>query len=148
MSLRDDITKHMTAAMKAGEKAKLSTIRLLLSAVKYKEVDLRRQLTDEETIETVSTLIRQRQDSVEQFTKGNRLDLVEKETAEIAVLTGYLPQQLSLDELRGLIKKCATEIGAASMKDMGALMKAVKPLVAGKADGKTVADIVKETLSK
>ncbi|MBI5885170.1 MAG: GatB/YqeY domain-containing protein [Deltaproteobacteria bacterium] len=146
MSLREQITKDQINAMKAGEKARLSTIRLLLSAAKYKEVDLKRLLTDEEVVELIGTLIRQRQDSVEQFTLGKRLDLADKESAEIEVLRGYLPPQLSADEVREIVKKCADETGAAGMKDMGKLMKAVQPLTKGKADGKAVADAVKAAL--
>jgi len=146
MSLREQIPKDQIVAMKAGEKARLSTIRLLLSAAKYKEVDLKRLLTDEEVVELIGTLIRQRQDSVEQFTLGKRLDLADKESAEIEVLRGYLPPQLSLEELREIVKKCVAETGAAGMKDMGKLMKAVQPLTKGKADGKAVADAVKAAL--
>lgn len=146
MSLRDDITKHMIAAQKGGDKLKLSTVRLLLSAVKYKEVDLKRLLSDEEVQQVASTLIRQRQDSVEQFTKGNRLDLAEQEGKEIEILKAYLPAQMTLDELRATIKKIAADVGASGVKDMGKLMKAVMPQVKGKADGKAVNDIVKEVL--
>ncbi|MBI1910621.1 MAG: GatB/YqeY domain-containing protein [Deltaproteobacteria bacterium] len=146
MSLREDISKQIPAAMKAGEKEKLSTLRMLLSAVKYKEVDAKRQLTDEEVQQVVGTLIRQRQDSIEQYIKGNRPELAEKEQAEIDILKAYLPAQLGADELRELIKKLAQEVGASGQKDMGKLMKAVMPHVKGKADGKLVNDIVKEVL--
>lgn len=146
MSLREDISKQIPAAMKAGEKEKLSTLRMLLSAVKYKEVDAKRQLTDEEVQQVVGTLIRQRQDSIEQYVKGNRPELAEKEQAEIDILKAYLPAQLGADELRELIKKLAQEVGASGQKDMGKLMKAVMPHVKGKADGKLVNDIVKEVL--
>lgn len=148
MSLRDDIAKDVTAALKAGEKARLSALRLLLSAVKYKEVDLRRVLTDDETQQVVSTLIRQRQDSIEQYTKGGRNDLAEKEAAEIDVLKAYMPPQLSVEELRTIVEKAAAETGASGMKDMGKLMKAVMAEVKGKADGKAVSDTVKEVLSR
>ncbi|MBI5561876.1 MAG: GatB/YqeY domain-containing protein [Deltaproteobacteria bacterium] len=146
MSLREEIIKNMNAAAKAGDKPRLSTIRLLLCAVKYKEVDIKRELNDAEVVETASTLVRQRQDSVEQFTKGNRLDLAEKEAAEIEVLKGYLPPQLSMDEIRAIVVKCMAETGASGMKDMGKLMKAVTPHTKGKADGKAVSDAVKEAL--
>ncbi len=136
----------MIAAQKGGDKLKLSTVRLLLSAVKYKEVDLKRLLSDEEVQQVASTLIRQRQDSVEQFTKGNRLDLAEQEGKEIEILKAYLPAQMTLDELRATIKKIAADVGASGVKDMGKLMKAVMPQVKGKADGKAVNDIVKEVL--
>lgn len=146
MSLRQDIHKDIAVAMKAGEKERLSTVRMLMSAIKYKEVDAHRELTDEETIAVISTLVKQRQDSIEQFTKGNRLDLVEKETKELEVLRTYLPPQLSEAEVRDIIKKAVAETGAAGQKDMGKLMKVVMPQVKGKADGKMVNDIVKELL--
>ncbi len=146
MSLRADITKDITAALKAGEKEKLSALRMLLSAAKYKEVDLKRELNDEEFQQVTSTLIRQRQDSIEQYLKGNRKDLADKEQKEIDFLKVYLPAQLSADEVRAIVKKAAAEAGASGAKDMGKLMKAVMPLVKGKADGKVVNDIVKEVL--
>lgn len=146
MSLRQDIHKDIAVAMKAGEKERLSTVRMLMSAIKYKEVDAHRELTDEETIAVISTLVKQRQDSIEQFTKGNRLDLVEKETKELEVLRTYLPPQLSEAEVRDIIKKAVAETGATGQKDMGKLMKVIMPQVKGKADGKMVNDIVKEAL--
>jgi uncharacterized protein YqeY len=146
VSLRQDIHKDIAVAMKAGDKEKLSTVRMLMSAIKYKEVDAHRELTDEETIAVISTLVKQRQDSIEQFTKGNRLDLVEKESKELEVLRTYLPPQLSEAEVRDIIKKAVAETGATSQKDMGKLMKVVMPQVKGKADGKMVNDIVKEVL--
>jgi uncharacterized protein YqeY len=146
VSLRQDIQKDIAVAMKSGDKERLSTVRMLVSAIKYKEVDAHRELNDEETIAVISTLVKQRQDSIEQFTKGNRLDLVEKETKEVEVLRGYLPPQLSEAEVRDIIKKAALEVGAAGQKDMGKLMKLVMPQVKGKADGKLVNDIVKEVL--
>jgi len=144
--LREQVTKDMATALKAGEKDKLSTLRMLLSAVKYKEVDAKHQLSDEEVIAVISTLLKQRQDSVEQFRKGGREDLVEKESKEIEFLRAYLPPQLSEEEVRDIIKKAAAETGAAGQKDMGKLMKVVMPQVKGKADGKLVNDIVKEVL--
>ena len=144
--MRDDINRDMVAAMKSGDKDRLSTLRMLLSAIKYKEVDAKHQLNDEEVVSVLSTLIKQRQDSIDQFRKGGREDLVLKESKEVEVLKGYLPPQLSADEVRDIIKKAAQETGAAGPKDMGKLMKAVMPLVKGKADGKLVNDIVKEVL--
>lgn len=146
MSLREDIHKDIAAAMKSGDKERLSTVRMLMSAIKYKEVDAKRQLTDEETIAVISTLVKQRQDSIEQFKKGGREDLAEKETREIEVLRGYLPPQLSEAEVRDIIKKAVAETGAQGQKDMGKLMKVVMPQVKGRADGKLVNDIVKEVL--
>ena len=132
--------------MKAGDKLKLSAMRMLLSAVKYKEVDAKRPLTDEEVHQVIGTLVRQRLDSIEQFGQGGRPDLVKKEEAELAILKAYLPPQLSADEVRELIKKTAADIGAVAPKDMGRLMKEIMPKVKGKADGKLVNDIVKEVL--
>jgi len=146
LSLRDDVAKDVTAALKAGEKLKLSTLRMLLSAVKYKEVDLKRPLEDEETQQVVSTLIRQRQDSVVQYRKGGREELAEKEEAEIEVLKGYLPPQMSAEELRAVVKEAAVNVGASGPGDMGKLMGAVMPLVKGKAEGKAVSAMVKEVL--
>lgn len=144
--MRAGLTKGIGEALKAGEKDRLSTLRMLLSAAKYKEVDLKRELTDEELQQVVGTLIRQRQDSIEQFTKGNRPELAEKEQREIEILKAFLPPQFSADELRALIRKVAAEVGASGQKDMGKLMKAIMPHVKGKADGKLVNDIVKEVL--
>lgn len=146
MSLRETISRDVIAAMKAGEKERLSTLRMLMSAIKYKEVDLKRQANDEETLGVVSTLLKQRQDSVEQFRKGGREDLAAKEEAEAALLKTYLPPQLSTDELRAIVKKVAASVGAATIKDMGKLMKAVMPEVKGRADGKAVNEMVKEVL--
>ncbi len=146
MGLRDDITKDMTAAMKAGDKLKLSTVRLLVSSIKYKELDLKRELNDDEVRQVVATLLRQRQDSIEQFRKGNRNDLAEKEEKEVEILKRYMPPQLSVEDLRTIVKKAAAEVGAAGMKDMGKLMKAVMPELKGKADGKAINDAVKEVL--
>lgn len=144
--MRDDINRDMIAAMKSGDKERLSTLRMLLSAVKYKEVDAKHQLNDEEVVSVLSTLVKQRQDSIDQFRKGGREDLVEKETREAEVLKGYLPPQLSEGEVRDIVRKAAEETGAAGPRDMGKLMKSIMPQVKGKADGKLVNDIVKEVL--
>lgn len=146
VSLRDEITRDMAASLKSGEKERLSTVRMLISAVKYKEVDAKRQLDDDEVVSVISTLIKQRQDSIDQFRKGGRDDLADKEAREAEVLKAYLPPQLSGDEVRDIVKKAASETGAAGPKDMGKLMKAVMPRLKGKADGKLVNEIVKEVL--
>lgn len=146
MGLRDGIMKQMAEAAKAGDKLRLSTIRLLLSAVKYKEVDLKRQLADEEVAAVASTLIRQRHDSIEQFRAGKREDLAQKEEAELKILQAYMPPQLTASEVRELVKKSAEDIGAQGMKDMGKLMKEVMPKLKGKAEGKLINDMVKEVL--
>lgn len=148
MSLKDKLAEEMKGAMKSQDKVRLSTIRMLLSAVKYKEIDLGKVLTDEEVIETVTSSVKQRRDSIEQFSNAGRTDLVEKEEAELKVLQGFLPKQLSVEEVEAEIDRIVTEAGASGMKDLGKVMKLLMPKVAGRADGKMVSDKVRERLSK
>lgn len=147
-SLKDRLSDDMKDAMRAQDKARLSTIRMLLSAVKYKEIDLGKKLTDEEVIETITSMVKQRRDSIEQFAKAGRIDLVEKEEAELRMLQGYLPEQLTPEEIEAEIEKAVNEAGAAGMKDLGKVMKLLMPKVSGRADGKLVSDKVRERLSK
>lgn len=146
MGLRETIDADIIQALKAGAKDKLSTLRMLSAALKNKQIDKRRQLTEEEVAETVRTLIKQRKDSIEQFGKGGRQDLVEKETAEVAVLEVYLPQQLSREEIEPLVREAVAQTGAQGARDMGKVMKALLPLVGGRADGKLVSELVKQAL--
>ena len=146
MGLKEEITGKMKEAMKAGDKPTLSTLRYLLSAVKNKEIEKRRELADEEVLQVVSTLAKQRQDSIEQFRKGGRDDLVEKEVRELAILKAFMPQQLSAEEIQAVVDETAAEVGAEGMKDMGKLMKAVMAKLRGRADGRTVQEIVKKRL--
>lgn len=147
MSLTEDITRDMKEAMKAGDKLRLTTVRMLLSAVKNKAIELRSEtLEDDDVRGVVRTLVRQRQDSVEQYTKGGRAELAEKEAKEIEILKAYLPPELSTEELRGIVEKAVEETGATGMKDMGKVMKAVMADVQGRADGKAVSQMVKEVL--
>ncbi len=148
MSLKDKLAEEMKGAMKSQDKVRLSTIRMLISAVKYKEIDLGKVLTDEEVIETVTSSVKQRRDSIEQFTNAGRNDLVEKEEAELKILQGFLPKQLSVEEVEAEIDRTVTEAGASGMKDLGKVMKLLMPKVAGRADGKMVSDKVRERLSK
>ena len=148
MSLKDRLSDDMKDAMRAQDKARLSTIRMLLSAVKYKEIDLGKKLTDEEVIETITSQVKQRRDSIEQFAKAGRTDLVEKEEAELRMLQGYLPEQLTPGEIDAEIEKAVNEAGASGMKDLGKVMKLLMPKVSGRADGKLVSDKVRERLSK
>lgn len=147
MSLKETITNDMKSAMKAGEKEKLSAIRMLLSSLKYKEKELKREPNDEEIVQAISTMIKQRKESIEQYTKGGRQELADSEAKEVEVLMAYMPEQLGEDEVRQIIKDTASEIGATEMKDMGNLMKASMDKLKGKADGKVVNAIVKEVLS-
>jgi uncharacterized protein YqeY len=148
MSLKDQITEDMKTAMRAKDAARLLTIRGLLAALKQKEVDERIVLDDAAVIAIVDKLIKQRKDSITQFAAANRTDLVDKETAELAVLEGYLPQRLSADEVAAEVSKIVTELGAAGPGDMGKVMGAVKTRLAGKADMGLVSAAVKQALSK
>jgi uncharacterized protein YqeY len=145
--LRDQVNADLTAAMKAKDAGRLSALRMLKAAIMNKGVEKGRDLEDAEVLQVVSSLVKQRRDSIEQFTKAGRTDLVEKETGEIAVLEHYLPPAATAVEIEAAVKAAIAETGAASPKDMGKVMKAVMPRLAGKnADGKTVNEIVRRTL--
>lgn len=146
MELRSRIEADTKDALKSGAKDKLSTLRMLNAALKNKQIDKRRPLTEEEVLETARTLIKQRRDSVEQFAKGNRQDLVDKETSEIAVLEVYLPKQLTREELEIMVRDAIAQSGAQGAKDMGKVMKTLVPAVGGRADGKLVSELVKNAL--
>ena len=148
MGLRGKIAEDIIKAMKEGDKVKVGALRMALSAVKYIEIEKKRELSDEETVGVLSTLNKQRRESIEQFKKGNRPDLVEKEEKELAILTAYLPEQIPEDELLKIVKESAAECGAVGPNDMGKLMKVLMPKVKGRADGKVVQDMVKKALSK
>jgi hypothetical protein len=146
MELREKIEADTREALKSGAKDKVSTLRMLNAALKNKQIDKRRPLTEEEVIETVRSLIKQRKDSIEQFTKGGRQDLVDKETAEVAVLEAYLPKQLAREELEAMVRDAIAQTGAQGARDMGKVMKALIPMVGGRADGKLVSELVKNAL--
>lgn len=147
MSLRDRLTSDMKEAMKAKDELKLSTIRLLRSAVKNKEIDSKRELDDQGVVEVVASLVKQRRESIRMFGEAGRQDLVAKEEQELAVLQSFLPPQLSREELIELVVQAIEECGAQGVKDMGKVMKILSPMVAGRADGKAVSDLVREKLS-
>jgi uncharacterized protein YqeY len=146
MALREEITKQMAGAAKGGDKLRLSALRLLLAAVKNKEIELRKELTDEGVHQVAATLSRQRRESIEQFKKGGRLDLAEREEKELEILKAFMPPQLSFGEIREVVKKAVSETGATGINEMGKVMKAVMAELKGKADGKTVQEIVREVL--
>ena len=147
MSLNEQIGADLTSAMKAKDAARLSALRMLKAAVMNKGVEKGRDLNDAEILQVVASLVKQRRDSIEQFAKAGRTDLVEKETGEIAVLEHYLPPAVSQDEIDAAVAAAIEETGASSAKDMGKVMKAVMPKLAGKnADGKAVNDAVRRTL--
>ena len=148
MSLKERITEDMKAAMRAKEAARLLTIRGLLAAMKQKEVDERIELDDAAVIGIVDKLIKQRKDSISQFGAAGRTDLVDKETAELQVLEGYLPQRLSAEEIAASVAAIVAELGATGPGDMGKVMGAVKAKLAGKADMAQVSAAVKQALSR
>src|ERR1700686_2075790 len=148
MSIKDQIIADMTAAMKAKDAARTSTLRLLKAAIVNREIEKGGALDDEELAKLLRSQVKQRHDSVEQYQKGGRQDLAEKETAEIAVIEGYLPLAASPEEIEQAVAAAIAETGATSMKEMGAVMKAAMILLAGKnPDGRTVSDTVKKKLA-
>jgi uncharacterized protein len=147
MSLKDRITEDMKAAMRAKEADKLTTIRMLLAAVKQKEVDERVVVDDVALVAIVDKLIKQRKDSLSQFTAAGRMDLADKEAAELTVLEAYLPQRLSADEIQSAVNAIVAELGAKGPGDMGKVMGAVKSQLAGKADMGLVSTAVKQALN-
>jgi hypothetical protein len=147
MSLKDQITEDMKTAMRAKDAARLLTIRGLLAACKQREVDERITLDDAAVVAIIDKLVKQRKDSITQFTAGNRPDLVDKESAELQVLEAYLPQRLSADEVDAAVAKIVADLGASGAGDMGKAMAAVKTQLAGKADMGAVSAAVKRALS-
>lgn len=147
MSLEEKIVEEMKQAMKANDKIRLSTIRMIRSSLKNREIDLRRTLEDEDIFKVIQGMVRKGEESVEQFQAGGRNDLVEKEKAEIEILKSFLPQPISQEEIVRIIDETIQETQAASMKDLGKVMKAVMPKLGGKADGKVINQLVKERLS-
>ena len=147
MQLRARLNAEMKDAMKSRDAARLSGIRMVLAAVKNRDIELRRELNDAEITEAISTLCKQRRESIRLFKEAGRQDLVDKEEAELTLLVSFLPQQLTREELVSLVDKVITETSATSGKDMGKVMKALQPLVSGRADGKLVSEVVKEKLA-
>ena len=147
MTLNDQVGADIAAAMKARDTSRLSALRMLKAAVMNKSVEKGRDLDDGEVLQVVASLVKQRRDSIEQFSKAGRTDLVEKETGELAVLQAYLPPSATPEEIDAAVAEAIRETGATSPKDMGKVMKAVMPKLAGKnADGKAVNEAVRRTL--
>jgi uncharacterized protein len=148
MSIVDQITQDITQAMKARQEHRLSTLRMVKSALKNKEIDKRAPLDDKEAMAVLSTLIKQRKDSIEAFTKGGRQELADKEAAEIVLIETYLPKSLGEDELVATVHATIAEMGSPTMKDMGTVMKNLMAKFGGaRVDGKLVSEIVKRELS-
>jgi uncharacterized protein len=147
MTLKEQLNDAMKQAMKAHDTLRLSTVRMIRSTIQNREIDQKRELDDQGVIEVISTLVKQRRESIRLYQEGNRQDLVEKEEAELAILIGFLPAQLDAAEISELVAKVIRETGVVSIKDMGRIMKALTPLTAGRADGKMVSDSVRQQLS-
>ena len=149
MSLSEKIQKDIVAAMKAKDELRLSVLRMMKSALKLKEVEKIRPLDEAESIQLLQTLAKQRKESIEQFAKGGRQDLVDKETSELKILETYLPAGASETEMDAAISKAIADVGATSVKHMGAVVKAARDALTGKAiDGKALSDRVRDRLSK
>ena len=146
MALKEQLTADMKEAMKNHEKERLAVIRMVRGAIRQQEIDGQKELSDEDVIAVISKEVKMRRDSMEEFQKGNRDDLVAKTQGEIDVLLPYLPAQLSEDEVRELVKAAVEQTGAATPKDMGKVMGVLMPKVKGRADGKMVNNIVKSFL--
>ena len=149
MSLSETIQKDIVTAMKAKDELRLSVLRMVKSALQLKEVEKLRALDDAESIQLLQTLVKQRKESIEQFAKGGRQDLVDKETRQLAVVESYLPAGASEAEMDAAVVKAIADTKAASVKQMGAVVKAAKEILTGKTvDGKALSDRVRERLSK
>jgi len=148
MSLSKQIVADLTAAMKAQDAAKTSTLRMVKAAMMNRQIEKGGELDDDEMFKLLRSLVKQRRDSIEQYGKAGRIDLVEKESAEIAVIDAYLPKAAAAEEIEQAVAQAISETGATSMKDMGKVMKTAQALLAGKnADSRTVSEIVKAKLS-
>jgi uncharacterized protein YqeY len=147
MSLKQQIISDLTASMKAQDALRTSTLRMVKAAVMNREIEKGGELEDEEMMKLLRSLVKQRRDSVEQYEKGGRQELADKEKTEIEVIEAYLPQAASRDEIEAAVAATIAETGASSLKDMGRVMKAVQPALAGKnADGRAVSEVVKAKL--
>jgi len=148
VSLKTQITEDMKTAMRARETARLGAIRLLLAALKQREVDERIELTDADVLSIIDKMLKQRRDSISQYKAAKRQDLVDVEEFEVSVLQTYMPQQLGEDEIKAAIAEAIAEAGAAGPRDMGKVMGVIKPRLAGKADMGKVSGLIKAQLTK
>ncbi len=146
MPITDRLSDDLKTALKGGDKDRLSVIRMAKAAVKNREIEKKDPLNDEEVCGVLMSLARRAKDSIEQFSKGGRQELADKEERELAIIQAYLPRQLSADEIRGIVKDVIQEAGAAGPGDMGKVMKSVMSKVKGQADGRLVSELVKEAL--
>jgi uncharacterized protein YqeY len=146
-SLKAQVNEDMKAAMRGGEKLRLGTIRMLMAAIKQREVDERREMSDADVLQIAEKLIKQRREAAAQFASAGRTDLESKELEESQILAAYLPAQLSADEIQALLEAAITTTGAAGIKDMGKVMNALRPQIQGRADMSQVSGLVKARLA-
>ena len=147
-AMKDRISQDLKSAMKARDAARTSTLRMILSELQYKEKEKGIAVDDQAVVHVLQSMVRKRREAAEQFEKGARPDLAEKELAEITLIEAYLPEQLSEDDLRGLVCEAVAETGATGMQQMGAVMKCCMAKAAGRTDGSTLSAIVKQELQK
>ena len=147
MTLKEQLNDAMKAAMKARDNLRLSAVRMVRAAITNREIEARTELDDRAVVDVISTLSKQRRESIRMYRDGNRHELAEKEELELAVLLEFLPVQLSPDDIDSLVRQAILDLEAHGAKDMGRVMKAVTPLTAGKADGKVVSDAVRRLLA-
>jgi uncharacterized protein YqeY len=147
MTLKTQLNDAMKAAMKARDDLRLSAVRMVRAAIKNREIETRAELDDQAVTDVISTMAKQRRESIRMYREGNRLELAEKEELELSVLLEFLPTQLSTEEIDALVSQVILDIGASGAKDMGRVMKVVTPLTAGKADGKAVSNAVRRLLA-
>lgn len=147
MTLKAQITEDMKTAMRAKDSVRLGAIRLLLSAIKQREVDERIELSDVDVITVIEKMLKQRRDSITAYESANRPDLADIEKFEVTVLQTYLPQQLTDDEVKAILEQVVLDTGAVGVKDMGKVMAAIKPLVAGRADMGKISGLIKTRLA-
>ncbi len=147
MGLYEKVNEQAVQAAKEKDRLRLSAVRLIKTALHNQEIDLKRPLNDQECLQLLSGMVKQRRDSIEQFKQGGRMDLVEKEQAELAIIQSFMPQQMSEEDVVGEIEKAIQEVGATGIRDMGKVMKILMPALTGRADGKLVGEKVKARLS-
>ena len=148
MEMKTRLAEDLKAALRSGDKLRLSVLRLLCALVKNREVEKRGPLSDAEVLQAIVASCKQRQEAIEQYGQGGRQDLVDKETTELTILQSYLPRPLTSDELQAMVLEAIREVQATSLKEMGKVMGILMPRVTGRADGKVVNTLVREALSK
>ncbi|OGV96740.1 MAG: aspartyl-tRNA amidotransferase [Nitrospinae bacterium RIFCSPLOWO2_02_FULL_39_110] len=147
MSIKERLMEDMKDAMKKGDQIKLSAIRMVRAGIKNKEIELIRELKDEDVIDVIKTAIKQRKDSFAQFLSGKRMDLAEREKKEIEIFSVYLPEQMGEEDIRKRVREVILETGASTSRDMGRVMKLIMPELKGRADGQLINKVVQEMLS-